>query len=161
MAERKFPTWATGSALLSNGDPDKQDPGSTKQDLGWVIEKPLVQYMNWIQNLVGKWLKSNNEIKVVADTYEAEAGETVLVNNSAGNVGALLPASPLDRQKCSFGGTTIFSTYSVTISGNGNDIMEVGTDGIILDTDGRVYEFTWDNTSSLWEMSAGNLRGKV
>ena len=161
MAERKFPTWATGSALLSNGDPDKSDPGTIKQDLGWVIEKPLVQYMNWIQNLVGKWLKSNNEIKVVASTYEAEAGESVLVNNTAGNVTASLPALPIDRQKCSFGGVTLYSLFSVTISGNGKDIMEVGTDAITLDTDGRMYEFTWDATSTLWEMSAGNLRGKV
>ena len=161
MAQRKFPTWATGSALLSNGDPDKADPGTVKQDIGWVIEKPLVQYMNWIMNLVGKWLKSNNEVKVVADTYEAEAGETVLLNNSAGVVGGFLPALPIDRQRVTFGSTNLYSVFAVTISGNGNDIMEVGTTALILDADSRLYEFVWDNSSSLWEVSIGNIRGKV
>jgi hypothetical protein len=161
MALRKFPTWATGSALLGNGDPDKQDPGQIKQDLGWVIEKPLVQYMNWIQNLVGKWIKSNNETAIQATTYEAEAGETILLDNSSAAAVGNLPASPIDRQKVVFGGVALHSVNNLTVQGNGNDIMEVGVDAILLDYDGRMFEFTWDGTTSLWEISVGDLRGKV
>ena len=161
MAERKFPTWAEDNDLLANGDPNKTDPGLAKQALGWIIEKPLVQYMNWIQNLVGKWVESNNSMPVETTGYEAEAGETILINNTAGDTTGLLPASPLDRQKVTFGGVERFTVYGLTIEGNGNDIMEAGVDKLVLDYDSRLFEFVWDNNSSLWEVSIGNIRGDV
>ena len=161
MAERKFPYWATDNTQLVNGDPNKDDPGLVKQALGWVIEKPLVQYMNWIINLMGTWIQANNEVPVVADQYEAKAGETVLLNNSSGPVAGKLPADPINRQKVVFGGTTVHSINSLTVEGNGNDIMEVGTDAVLLDYDGRMVEFIWDDNSSLWEVNIGNIRGKV
>ena len=161
MAERKFPTWATGNAQLVNGDPNKDDPGLVKQALGWVIEKPLVQYMNWILNLTGTWIKANNEMPVVLDQYEAKAGETVLLNNSSLPATGKLPADPIDRQKVTFGGTTVNSTNLLTVEGNGNDIMETGVDAVVLDFDGRMVEFTWDSNSTLWELSVGYIRGKL
>lgn len=161
MAQKEFPTWATTPTTVSNGDPSKADPGATLKEFGWNIVKPLVQHFNWLFNLIGHFVKANNEIKIEATSYEAEAGESVLIDNSAAAVTGLLPALPLDRQKVSFGGTDLYSLFSVTINGNGNDIMEVGVTDLVLDIDSRMFEFTWDDTTSLWEFSLGNLRGTV
>ncbi len=161
MAQKTFPTWATTPTTVTNGDPSLEDPGATLKQFGWDIVKPLVQHFNWMFNIIGYFIKANNEIKVEPTTYEAEIGESVLIDNSTANSTGLLPALPLDRQKVSFGGTDPLSTYSVTISGNGNDIMELGVTDLTLDINDRMYEFTWDTTTSLWEFSIGNLRGKV
>ena len=45
-----IPTWATDAlAAIVN-------PGTTKQGLGWVQEKPPHEFFNWWQNLVGEWV---------------------------------------------------------------------------------------------------------
>jgi hypothetical protein len=115
--------------------------------------------MNWILNLIGHYSRANNEFKTEADTYEAEAGEIVNINNSAGSVTGYLPADPLDGQWVMFGGVTDFDTYGVNIDGNGNDIMVAGTTGIDLDVNNRMFIFTWDDTNSLWKLSFGLLKG--
>lgn len=161
MAERKMPVWAESTTPLSNGDVNKEDPGSAKQVLGFIIEKPLVQTMNWLLNLVGHFVKANNEIKVVPTGYEAEVGETVLLDNGTGSALGYLPAAPVDRQKVSFGGVALHSVNSLTVNGNGKSIMEVGVTDLTLDIDARMFEFTFDQSTSIWELSLGNLRGNV
>jgi len=162
MALRKFPDWATQDiADIGNGDPNKQDPGAPKQAAGWAIEKPLLQTMNWIQNLFGHFIRANNEFKLESTGYEAEAGEIILMDNSAGQANGLLPATPVDGQWVSFGGQIPFSTNGVNISGNGNDIMVVGTTDVDLDIDNRMFVFTWRQSTTLWEINFGLLRGVV
>jgi hypothetical protein len=161
VAERKMPFWAVSNSNLANGDVNKLDPGSSKQTLGFIIEKPLVQTMNWLLNLVGHFVKANNEIKIVAGGYEAEAGETVLMDNSSAAVVGSLPALPVDRQKVSFGSVQKNSINQVSISSNGNSIMELGVDSLILDIDDRVFEFVWSASNLVWEVSLGNLRGRI
>ena len=161
MAERKMPVWAVLTQNLTNGDPNKLDPGNTKQQDGFIIERPLVQTMNWLLNLLGHFVKANNEVKIVASTYEAEAGETLLLDNSAGAAVGMLPATPIDRQKVTFGGVTLNSVYALTVNGNGNDIMEVGFDVSNLDVDDQMIEFVWNATTSLWEVYLDKIRGRV
>ena len=159
MAARKFPFWATTVSNLSNGDPHLLDPLVPKQEQGWIIEKPLVQTMNWIMNLFGHYVRANNEFKIEASTYEAEAGEIVNMNNSAGAATGNLPAAPVDGQWVAFGGVEKFSVFGVNISGNGNDIMVVGTTDVDLDIDDRMFIFTWDAPNSLWTINLGLLKG--
>jgi len=161
MAQKLFPTWATTSTTVSNGDPSLADPGATLREFGWDIVKPLVQHFNFLFNIIGYFIKANNEIRVVASAYEAEAGETVLIDNSAASSTGLLPSAPVDRQKVSFGGVELYSVFSVTINGNGNNIMEVGVTDLVLDIDSRIFEFIWNGTASLWEFNLANLRGTV
>ncbi len=161
MAERKFPVWATSAINLVNGDPNKDDPGATKQANGWAIEKPLVQYMNWLQNLVGHFVKANNEVKVGADTYEAEAGEIVTMDNSAGAVTGKLPLTPIDGQWVVFGGEVSYSTFSVTIDGNGNDIMVAADQSCVLNIDEIMFIFHWRASESMWKINKWAQRGKV
>lgn len=162
MAERKFPDWATVfNPDIGNGDPNIEDPGQAKQDSGWIVEKPLVQYMNWLQNLQGHFIRSNNEFKIESDTYEAEAGEIILMDNSSGAVTGFLPSSPLDGQWVSFGGIVPFITNGVNIDGNGNDIMVVGTTDVDLDVESRMHIFYWSDSLSLWKINFGLAMGEV
>jgi hypothetical protein len=163
MAARKFADWAINLFTLPDGasTPSVVDPGTTKQESGWTIEKPQVSNMNWILNLIGHYSRANNEFKIEADTYEAEAGEIVNMDNSAAAVTGYLPASPLDGQWVAFGGVTDFGTYSVNIDGNGNDIMVAATTDVDLDIDNRMFIFTWNNTASLWTINLGLLKGVV
>ena len=162
MAQRKFPDWAsTFNPDIGNGDPNLADPGPAKQASGWIVEKPIVQTMNWIQNLFGHFIRANNEFKVEANTYEAEAGEIVLMDNSAGAVTGFLPATPVDGQWVAFGGQVRYSTFGVNIDGNGNDIMVAFTTDIDLDIDDRMFVFFWRASTILWEINFGLLRGKV
>ncbi len=161
MAIKKFPSWATTATTVSNGDPSIDEPGIDLTTYGWDIVKPLVQHFNWLFNSIGYFIKANNEVRVVTNGYEAEVGETVELDNSAASVVGLLPASPLDDQKVTMGGTSNLTTFTVTIQGNGNDIMEVGTDAVILDIRYRHYTFIWDDTAGLWNIGLGDLQGAI
>jgi len=162
MAERKFPDWAvTDIADIGNGDPNKSDPGAAKQLAGWEVEKPLLQSMNWLQNLFGHFVRANNEFALRADLYEAEAGEIVVMDNSSGAVTGKLPASPIDGQWVMFSGIEKFSENSVDVSGNGNDIMVAADQTCTLDIDDTMFLFYWDDTNSLWKINIYGLMGRV
>jgi len=161
MAKRILPTWAETNTTVSNGDPNLAPPGSTLQTLGWGIVKPVVQHMNWMLNSLGHFIKANNTVQVKSSGYEAEAGENILIDNLAGSGAGLLPSQPTDRQKVSFGGVGPYSIHPVVVSGNGNDIMSPGTTDVELDMDGRSIEFVWDETTTLWHINLGNLKGEV
>jgi hypothetical protein len=161
MAERKFPNWATDNTNLPNGDANKEDPGLVKQALGWVIEKPLVQYANWLQNLIGHFVTSNNQVRVEATGFEAEAGQIIEMDNSAGSVTGLLPASPVDGQWVVFGGTNNYDTYTVTIDGNGNDVMAAADTSCLLDIADIKFIFHWDATANLWKIGKQSQDGRV
>ena|SRR5210317_1079701 len=162
MAQRKFPDWAT-TFIVDVGDtsPNIIEPDASKQETGWLIEKPTLQTMNWLQNLFGHFIRANNEFKVEADSYEAEAGEIVNMDNSLGAVTGFLPASPLDGQWVAFGGVLPYSTNLVNINGNGNDIMVGGTTDVDLDVDNRIFVFNWDETNNFWKINLGLLKGAV
>ena len=161
MAIKKFPTWATTATTVSNGDPSIEEPTPTLFQFGWDIVKPLVQDFNWMFNSIGFFIKANNEVKVATNGYEAEVGETVEIDNSAANVVGLLPAFPIDNQRVTMGGTSNLTSFTVTIQGNGNDIMEVGVDAIVLDIRYRYYNFVWDETTGLWVIGLGDLQGAI
>lgn len=46
--------WAESSILIA-------DPGTVKTQEGWVVEKPLVEYMNWLQNRSDTFIQHVNE----------------------------------------------------------------------------------------------------
>lgn len=54
-------------------------PSGAKQDAGWAVEKPPVQYMNWIHKWTYKWLLFfENRIDALEQEYD------VVVNSAAG-----------------------------------------------------------------------------
>ena len=162
MAEKKFPDWATSLISdIGNGDPNIVEPGSPKKASGWGIEKPLLQFMNWIQSLQSHFIRANNEVKIKADNYEAEAGEIVVMNNASGPVTGKLPASPVDGQWVVFGGKASFSIQGVTVSGNGKDIMVTGDQSVDLNMDNRLFIFYWREAESVWKINIWAVMGEV
>lgn len=162
MALLKWPDWATTDiADIGNGDPNKQDPGATKQADGWEVERPKLQHMNWIQNLFGKFIRNNNEIKEVATTYEAEAGQRIIADNSAAAATINLPTTPLDGQWVEVGGKVPYSTYAVVVKGGTIDIMVAADSTCILDLDDVVFRFYYNATENLWKIRKVSTEGKV
>lgn len=160
MALRKFPTWATDDISdIGNGDPNKSDPGTVKQSSGFTVEKPLLQTFNWLFNLFGHFTAANNQYRVKSTGYEAEAGERIISDNSSSPSSVLLPSQPMDGQWVDIEGVIAFSNNSVTVDGNGNDIMGVGISDMELDIDNIVFRFRWDATNSLWKILAQNSVG--
>ena len=164
MAIQRFGTWAKiFNPDIGNGDPNVDDPGEVKQDAGFVIEKPLVQTMNFILNLLGQYSKANNEWVIQPSNYVANPGETIAIDNSAGAAIGKLPVDPLDGQWVIFASLDgfPFSVNAVTVNGNGNDIMEVGVTDISLDIDAGVFRFIWREADSVWKLSYTETIGEV
>jgi len=162
MAERKFPEWATDTiADIGNGDPNKTDPGASKQASGWIVEKPLLQTFNWLQNLFGHFIKANNQVALKATTYEAEAGERVIMDNSAAIATLNLPADPLDGQWVEVDAVEKYSVFSVTVEGGSNDIMVAADTTCVLDLDDTVFRFWWDSTNSMWKIRIASAAGRI
>ena len=162
MAQRKFPDWATLDIPdIGNGDPNKADPGQAKQDSGWSAEKPLLQTMNWLQNLQSHFIRANNEFALKADLYEAEAGEIVIMDNSIGTVTGKLPATPIDGQWVVFQGVELYSVNPVVVDGNGNDIMVATDTTCTLDIDDGLFIFRWDATNNLWKINIYGSTGRI
>lgn len=162
MARREHAEWATQDiADVGNGDPNKLDPGQGKRSSGWAVEKPLLQTMNWVQNLFGHFIKSNNQVLYINTATELEAGQRVRVNNLSGNVTTLLPADPLDGQWCEIGGQGAY-TNTLAVSGNGNNIMLAGDTTCTIDDtspEGTVYRFYFNTSLDLWKIEQVILGG--
>lgn len=164
MAIQRFATWAkTFIPDIGNGDPNISDPGEVKQDNGFEVEKPLLQTMNFILNLLGLYSKANNSWAKKSDNYVANPGETIIMDNSGGPVTGLLPPDPLDEQWVIFAANegTPYSTNLVTINGNGKDIMEVGVTDIQLDIDAGCFRFYYDASVTRWKISYTDTIGEV
>ncbi len=162
MGERLFPDWATTDiADIGNGDPNKEPVTAEHITDGWKVEKPELQQMNALQNLFGHFIRANNEFKGKATGYEAEAGEIVIMDNSAGAVTGNLPADPVDGQWVIFGGIEKFSVFAVDIGGGTNDIMVVADTNTVLDIDDTLFLFYWKDSESLWKINITALQGKV
>lgn len=160
----RFATWAKiFNPDIGNGDPNVADPGEIKQDAGFVVEKPLLQTMNFILNLLGRYSKANNAWTIQADTYVANPGETVIMDNSSGAVTGFLPADPLDEQWVIFAANEGFpySVNGVNIDGNGKDIMEVGVTDIDLDIDAGCFRFVFNATQDRWKITYTDTIGEV
>jgi hypothetical protein len=164
MAERKSPEWASTDIIdIGNGDPNKRDPGPDKQESGWAVEKPKLQHMNWIMNLFGKYLKSNNHINKSNDGEELEAGDRKIADNSISSPTMFLPSSPLDGQWVEIGGVDLYSKFPVFVNGGTKDIMI--TDDKICeldkDSDNAIFRFWWDEAAVLWKIRQVEIAGVV
>ena len=161
MAERRFPTWASDSvADIGNGDPNKADPGTSKQAAGFSIEKPSVQTFNWLLNLIGHFVKANNTIAEKSHTYELEAGERILADNLASAPTVYLPTSPQEGQWVEIGGLGKYSTYPVVVDGGSRDVMLLGDKVCTLDVDGIVFMFYWSTSRTMWIIRKVNQDGE-
>lgn len=162
MALMKWPFWATTDIVdIGNGDPNKEDPGEIKQAAGWEIEKPLLQHMNWLQNLFGYFIRANNEIKVVNGGYQAEAGERVRSNNSIGSGSINLTTTPLDGQWIEIGPSVSNGIYLISVNAAPNAIMILGDTTCILDEVNMIYKFTWSDSLNYWVIERSGSRGDV
>lgn len=164
MAIQRFATWAKiFNPDIGNGDPNRADPGEPKQDAGYEVEKPLLQTMNFILNLLGKYSKANNQQVVKPSAYVASPGETIAIDNSGGAATGLLPTDPLDGQWIVFIALdgSPFSVNNVLINGNGKNIMELGVTDINLDIDSGAFRFTWREADLLWKLSYTETIGEV
>ncbi|RLC88263.1 MAG: hypothetical protein DRJ03_03180, partial [Chloroflexi bacterium] len=68
--------WANSSALIAN-------PGAAKQDTGWVLEKPQVEYVNWLINKIDTYLHHIGErgVGVWDATTEYDLGSITIGSN--------------------------------------------------------------------------------
>ena len=165
MAEQQFPEWAiTLIADIGNGDPNRSDPGATKQDDGWGLEKPFLQYMNWLQNLVGVWIKQNNTFNIQGTGYTSKPGETIVVDNETGSRIIQLPLKVdiLNGQWVRILAVDLYSDNGVLVHTNSTaDIMVSGDDEIQLDMDFGIFTFYWDETADLWKIIYSGTFGRA
>lgn len=165
MAEQQFPRWATTFiADIGNGDPNITDPGASKQDDGWALEKPFLQYMNWLQNFVGIWIENNNKFTIQGTAYQASAGEIVVVDNETGSRTIQLPvlADILDGQWVKILAVDLYSVNSVLVTtGATADIMTVGDDELTLDIDFSMIVFYWDDANTIWKVVFDGVFGRA
>ena len=162
MTQKKFPTWATDNLVdIGNGDPSITDPGSVKQALGWVVEKPLLQTMNWLLNLYGHFIKANNKVAEVLTTYETEAGERVEVDNSTAIAIVKLPTTPIDGQWVEISPLGLTSLFMITVDGGSKDIMIAADKLCNLNIDNVVFKFWWKASVSMWKIRMVNSVGRV
>lgn len=159
---KKFPYWATDNlADIGNGDPSITDPGSAKQALGWVVEKPLLQTMNWLLNLIGHFIGANNKVEEVVTTYATEVGQLVEVNNSAAIATVLLPTAPEDGQWVEIAPSHKTSDFMVTVDGGTKDIMIATDTTCDLDINNTAFRFWWSATQDMWKIRIVNAVGRV
>ena len=52
--DMSVPIWASGSSLIT-------EPSDAKKTLGWEVEKPPVEWMNWLQNRFDEFQRHINE----------------------------------------------------------------------------------------------------
>ena len=162
MAKRLFPFWASDDiADIGDGSPNKLNPGLAKQATGWEIETPKLQHMNWMQNLFGHFIRSNNEVKGTATGVEVEAGQRIIADNLSAVCTILLPTEPQDGQWVEIGGAGLYSLYAVTVDGGTIDIMVTADKTCILDADNTVYVFWYSSTLSMWRIRISRLDGVV
>ena len=121
----------------------------------------IARHMNWMQNLFGHFIRSNNEVKGTATGVEAEAGQRILANNLSAVCTILLPTEPQDGQWVEIGGAGLYSLYAVTVDGGTIDIMVTADKTCILDADNTVYVFWYSSTLSMWRIRISRLDGVV
>ena len=162
MAKKVFPFWASDDiADIGDGSANKLDPGLAKQAAGWEIETPKLQHMNWMQNLFGHFIRSNNEIASTVTTTEVEAGQRILADNLSAVCTILLPTEPQDGQWVEVGGAGLYSLYTVTVDGGTIDIMIAADKTCTLDVNNTVYIFWYSSTLSMWRIRISRLDGVV
>lgn len=164
MAKKLFPFWASDTiADIGDGSPNKLDPGLAKQAQGWIVERPKLQHMNWLQNLFGHFIRANNEVKTTENAIEVEVGERLVANNLTAPCTVLLPTEPLDGQWVEIGGAGLYETHSVFVEGGAIDIMVPADTNCELDKDveGSVFLFWYSATLNMWRMRKTKLDGVV
>lgn len=135
-----LPRWATdGSALLT-------EPSSGKKDVGWEVEEPPADWMNWLQNLVYQWLHYLDDLEAQALTWTAEhvfdddvtVNGELTVNNAAG-IGASLTVGGNLNVSGDVGIAGITSLVgAVGVSGAANFGSTVGVVGVLTTVGGVV-----------------------
>lgn len=156
----KFPVWAKNFiADIGNGDPNIVDPGESKQNSGWAVEKPLLQHMNWIQNLFGQWITRNNTKVIVNNGDTLLIGSKSYVDNTAAIATVNLPEDPLDGQSLIVGTLGLVETYLVTVSGGTKGIMSELDTVINLDINNAVYSFSWSDSDNFWTIELQSILG--
>jgi hypothetical protein len=164
MAKRIFPFWGTDDiADIGDGSPNKLNPGLAKQAIGWTVETPKLQHMNWLQELCGHFIRGNNEVKGTATGVEVEAGQRILANNLAATCTIDLPTEPQDGQWVEISGAGLYSLFNVLVDGGTIDIMVTSDKVCTLDEgmDNSVFIFWYSSTLSMWRIRISKLDGVV
>jgi len=130
-----------GTVSWAASAPLKEDPGTTKQNTGWIVEVPEAKHMNWLHNKIDQFIHHMNDYGI--PTWDA--GTTYLL-------GSLTIASDLTLYK------------STTASNTGNDPISSGTWVTVSDsqtqgaTERAEEEFL---TSGVWTRPSNMLGGWV
>lgn len=162
MAETRYPIWAnTFIPDIGNGDPNIVDPGAPKQESGFIVEKPLVQEMNWILQQLGRYVTANNAVFNVPDTYQLVPGDIVRADNSLGVVTVFLPDTPVDGQWCVVGGVSKLKSTNVIVDGNGNDIMIALDQSCNLNINYAMFLFYWNEDEDMWKINIWGTNGRI
>jgi len=102
-APSKLPEWASG------GSADIVEPSEGKKDLGWIQEKPPLEWFNWIQNLTYQWHSYLKELSEFFTWTDGSPNYTFVVKGDM---------SMTANKKIKFG--------------TGNDIGQTDTDEVTL-----------------------------
>lgn len=131
------PRWATSGALLST-------PSSGKQDIGWIQEKPALQYFNWLFYWIYSWL-------IYFETKMDDNPITTLVTTASGTT-SVTAGSKFIAANCTLGNQT--HTLPLAASNDGMQVTLCKTDATAntatLATQG-VDTFVFANTTEAIE----------
>lgn len=156
----QWPTWATTDVSdIGNGDPNKLEPDDELRVTGWKAVKPKLQHMNWILNLLGRYVKANNQIAVKETVeYQTHVGERIVMDNTNAICVALLPELPQDGQWVEVQGAVRYTTNAVFVRGTQN-IMVLGDKECELDMDDLTFRFWFEARMNMWRIGKANQEG--
>lgn len=158
----KFPWWASNDVTdIGNGDPNKVDPGSAKQDSGWIRERPALQHFNWILNVIGHFVGFNSKTHKVDTEHQALVGQRLMLNNLTASCNVLLPPDPLDGQWVEVEGDGTFTDNIVTVKGGAIDIMVLTDKDCILDIDDTCFKFVFHSNLNMWRINKVAVGGRL
>lgn len=121
-----LPTRPTVDAEWASGAADILEPSAPKKGIGWVIEKPPLQFFNWLFNTLYKWQiymdrrYSLQEARTAAGAYApgSDRCRTIYFDAALGNQSLTLPAITVADDGLEFTAKKIDATLNtVTITG--------------------------------------------
>jgi len=91
-----LPVWGESAALIS-------EPSAGKKDIGWLVERPPVEYMNWLQREYGRWINyldgdnTTNKANIIKNTNNAINNHAINPYLNIDQLGKLDDTTPIVR----------------------------------------------------------------
>lgn len=143
-------------------------PGSTKQNAGWIVEKPPLEFLNWMWNRVSRWfhyLSGQSQEYIVIDSANANekdydtladyiadapaAGDKVLIKETQVLTAQMVVPSDITVRLLDGIGFTRSTLEAVSVIKFGSNVIIEGILNLILSQTGTTavaVEYDGDNT---------------